>query len=237
MPDPPPPPPTVAGCRSVRRAGCSASTPTRCAAGPTRAGSRPHDARRASPVRPAGPRAPRRGTRRHGRARPAARPAWGPTPERLTRVYRRSYRAATRPRRPRRPAAGRRRRARGLPPATAGGWSTALVAYLDADPSTPSGAHDAEAEATTLVDDLARRLAAAGTSLTEAVALFVAARRPFLDRAGRARPAAGARSGAGWRPVRGRVGAARPAAAAVHRDPPGARRADRWTPRVVAARP
>jgi hypothetical protein len=31
-----------------------------------------------------------------------------------------------------------------------------------------------------LVDDLARRLAAAHVSLTEAVALFVAARRPFL---------------------------------------------------------
>ena len=37
-----------------------------------------------------------------------------------------------------------------------------------------------EAEATALVDDLARRLAASGTSLTEAVGLFVAARRPFL---------------------------------------------------------
>ena len=39
----------------------------------------------------------------------------------------------------------------------------------------------AEADAAALVDDLARRLAARGTSLTEAVALFVAARRPFLD--------------------------------------------------------
>ena len=37
-----------------------------------------------------------------------------------------------------------------------------------------------EAEAIALVDDLARRLAASGTSLTESVALFVAARRPFL---------------------------------------------------------
>ena len=32
-----------------------------------------------------------------------------------------------------------------------------------------------------IVDDLARRMAASGTSLTEAVGLFVAARRPFLN--------------------------------------------------------
>ena len=32
-----------------------------------------------------------------------------------------------------------------------------------------------------MVDDLARRLATSGMSLTEAVGLFVAARRPFLD--------------------------------------------------------
>jgi excisionase family DNA binding protein len=57
----------------------------------------------------------------------------------------------------------------------------ALVAHLDADVADEISRARAEAEATALVDDLARRLASAGTSLTEAVSLFVAARRPFLD--------------------------------------------------------
>jgi hypothetical protein len=56
----------------------------------------------------------------------------------------------------------------------------ALVAHLDADPSDGSARAAAEADATAIVDDLARRLARAGTSLTESVGLFVAARRPFL---------------------------------------------------------
>jgi hypothetical protein len=56
----------------------------------------------------------------------------------------------------------------------------ALVAHLDADPSDGAARSSAEARAATLVDDLARRMAASGTSLTEAVGLFVAARRPFL---------------------------------------------------------
>jgi excisionase family DNA binding protein len=56
----------------------------------------------------------------------------------------------------------------------------ALVAHLDADPSDDEGRAAAEAQATAVVDDLARRMSAAGTSLTEAVGLFVAARRPFL---------------------------------------------------------
>ena len=48
-------------------------------------------------------------------------------------------------------------------------------------PADATAAHAAEAEATALVDVLARRLArAASTSLTEAVSMFVAARRPFL---------------------------------------------------------
>jgi excisionase family DNA binding protein len=110
-------------------------------------------------------------------ARPPARPlaSMGATPERLQRVYRRSYatpapnqvdivddadRAAYR-------HDGRR-------------LVTALVAYLDADPVDAVGRTAAEADAASLVDDLARRLAASGTSLTESVALFVAARRPFL---------------------------------------------------------
>lgn len=57
----------------------------------------------------------------------------------------------------------------------------ALVAHLDADPSDAEVRSAAEAQATAVVDGLARRMAAAGTSLTEAVGLFVAARRPFLD--------------------------------------------------------
>jgi excisionase family DNA binding protein len=56
----------------------------------------------------------------------------------------------------------------------------ALIAHLDADPADADARDRSEAEATALVDDLAQRLAASGTSLTEAVGLFVAARRPFL---------------------------------------------------------
>jgi excisionase family DNA binding protein len=56
----------------------------------------------------------------------------------------------------------------------------ALVAHLDADPDDSSARDRSESDAAHLVDDLAARLAASGTSLTEAVGLFVAARRPFL---------------------------------------------------------
>jgi excisionase family DNA binding protein len=101
----------------------------------------------------------------------------GASPERLNRAYRRSYSAD--------PAANQvpaddfaarehyRRDGRLL--------VEALVAHLDADPADVVERARSEAEATALVDDLARRLATAGTSLTEAVGLFVAARRPFLD--------------------------------------------------------
>jgi excisionase family DNA binding protein len=57
----------------------------------------------------------------------------------------------------------------------------ALIAHLDAGAADAVERDRSESEAAALVDDLARRLAAAGTSLTEAVGLFVAARRPFLD--------------------------------------------------------
>ena len=56
----------------------------------------------------------------------------------------------------------------------------ALVAHLDADPSDSLARSAAEARAAALVDDLAHRMRTNGTSLTEAVGLFVAARRPFL---------------------------------------------------------
>lgn len=110
--------------------------------------------------------------------RPPARSlsSMGATPERLQRVYRQSYATA--------PAAAR------TEPVLVGDREAyrqdgrrlvaALVAYLDAAPLDAQGRLDAESEAAALVDDLARRMAASATSLTEVVALFVAARRPFL---------------------------------------------------------
>ena len=56
----------------------------------------------------------------------------------------------------------------------------AADAYLDADRPTSAARAAAEADATAIVDDLATRLAVGGTDLTGSVALFVAARRPFL---------------------------------------------------------
>lgn len=55
-----------------------------------------------------------------------------------------------------------------------------LVAFLDMDPGRHHERAGAEAEAVAIVDEQARRLAAAERSLTEAVALFVGARGPFL---------------------------------------------------------
>lgn len=129
--------------------------------------------------------------RRPGMGRRTTRPpsrsltSMGATPERLQRVYRQSYSAATAAAAttahgdtPRPPAvddverAAYRQDGRGL--------VTALVAYLDADPLDGAARSAAEVEAADLVDELARRLAASRTSLTEAVALFVASRRPFM---------------------------------------------------------
>ena len=56
-----------------------------------------------------------------------------------------------------------------------------LIANLDANANDDAGRAASESEATALIDELARRLAGSGTSLTEAVGLFVTARRPFLD--------------------------------------------------------
>ena len=111
--------------------------------------------------------------------RPGSRPlaSLGASPERLARAYRRSYTADTAAHRvPADDTAEReryRRDGRLL--------VEALVAHLDAADADTIARAQAEADATALVDDLARRLATAGTSLTEAVGLFVAARRPFLD--------------------------------------------------------
>ena len=129
--------------------------------------------------------------RRPGMGRRTTRPpsrsltSMGATPERLQRVYRQSYSAATSAAKasphgdgPRPPAvddverAAYRQDGRGL--------VTALVAYLDADPLDGAARSAAEADAAALVDELARRMAGSRTSLTEAVALFVASRRPFM---------------------------------------------------------
>jgi len=103
----------------------------------------------------------------------------GATPDRLSRAYRRSYRSE--------PREGSARNA--VPAADHEAFRTdgrglvaSLVAYLDAP--APAGRATAESAATQLTDDLARRLAAGGLSLTESVGLFVAARRPFLAELG-----------------------------------------------------
>ena len=101
----------------------------------------------------------------------------GASSESLTRAYQRSYRPGMPPQGfPTLDPAERERYRRG-----GRGLVEALVAHLDAPATDADARARAEAEATTLVDDLARRLAGAGMSLTEAVGLFVAARRPFLD--------------------------------------------------------
>jgi excisionase family DNA binding protein len=129
--------------------------------------------------------------RRPGTGRRSTRPpsrsltSLGATPERLQRAYRRSYIAAS-------SAAKSVARDGGLEQPVVGdadraayrqdgrGLVTALLAYLDADPLDGAAREAAEADAAALVDELARRLASSRTSLTEAVALFVAARRPFM---------------------------------------------------------
>jgi excisionase family DNA binding protein len=113
-------------------------------------------------------------TSRRTGARPLA--SLGATPERLTNAYRRSYEG---------PDGGARKTGVGAAEREAYREEgrrlvAALVGHLDAEPGDAAARARAEAEATALVDELARRLAARGTSLTEAVGLFVAARRPFL---------------------------------------------------------
>ena len=109
--------------------------------------------------------------------------ALGASPERLARAYRRHYAAgaasvsgagATA-----QDAASRdafRRDGRRL--------IETLIGYLDSDVRDVDGRERLEADARGIVDDQARRLADEGTSLTEAVAGFVAARQPFLDELG-----------------------------------------------------
>jgi excisionase family DNA binding protein len=114
--------------------------------------------------------------RHHGVGRPLA--SLGASPERLTRVYRQRYAADAVTAHPLAASLddddleAYRRDGRHL--------ITTLIDYLDADPDDAPLRDRLEAEATAVVDDHAGRLAATGTSLTEAVSLFVAARQPFL---------------------------------------------------------
>jgi len=101
----------------------------------------------------------------------------GASPERLTRAYRRSYTADSTARDV--PADDEHEREHYRQDGRL--LVEALAAHLDAGADDPAERDRSEAAATALVDDLARRLAASGMSLTEAVGLFVAARRPFLD--------------------------------------------------------
>jgi excisionase family DNA binding protein len=112
-----------------------------------------------------------------GRRRPLA--TLGATTDRVSRAYRRSYSADGADGGARDSVRASDREAfrtdgRGL--------VTSLLAYLDA--VEPSDRAAAETAASGLVDDLARRLARGGLSLTESVGLFVAARRPFLAELG-----------------------------------------------------
>lgn len=104
----------------------------------------------------------------------------GGTPQRLTAAYRRTYRTtrATAP-----------DPVRAVPEDDRAAWRdsgrelvASLVRHLDAEDADARGA--ALAEASALAEDLGRRLAGSGSSLTDAVALFVAARRPFLAELG-----------------------------------------------------
>lgn len=117
----------------------------------------------------------------------AARAATGPaslggiggTPERLTAAYRRNYQRA-----------GHGARIAEAVPATdhgsyretGRGLVAALVLHLDA--GDPGDRDAALAEASRLAHGLGVRLHGSGISLTEAVSLFVTARRPFLAEIG-----------------------------------------------------
>jgi excisionase family DNA binding protein len=100
----------------------------------------------------------------------------GATPDRLARAYRRSYRAEAAERRvlERSERDAFRQDGRRL--------VEVLLAHLDA--TDEKTRERTEADAGAIVDELARRLAASGRSLTESVEAFVAARGPFLQELG-----------------------------------------------------
>jgi hypothetical protein len=103
----------------------------------------------------------------------------GASPERLARVYRRHYASEPRSLDGGAPSASdeARREAFRLEGRRLIGI---LIDFLDADPGDEGTRNRLEREARSIVDDQARRLAAADTALTEAVSGFVASRQPFL---------------------------------------------------------
>jgi excisionase family DNA binding protein len=120
--------------------------------------------------------------RRQTATRPLA--SLGATPERLRRAYRRRYDAgATGPSLDLAPGAPRDDAEREAYRRDGRRLVETMVAYLDAGAADPPRRERIEAEANAIVDDLAQRLAA-GATMTEAVALFVAARQPFLTEIG-----------------------------------------------------
>lgn len=112
-----------------------------------------------------------------GRSGSVVRPlaTLGASPERLRRAYRRHYAVAA----PASPAGPRDDGERETYRRAGQRLVDALVAYLDARDDEVERDR-AEALADAIVVDHASRLATAGSSLTESVALFVGARRPFL---------------------------------------------------------
>lgn len=104
----------------------------------------------------------------------------GAGPERLTLAYRRQYAGQRDAGRALDLDATERERYRG----DGRRLVAALLAYLDADPGDVGGRTAAEAAARVVVEDMAGRMAQAGTSLTDAVGLFVAARGPLLAQLG-----------------------------------------------------
>ncbi len=114
--------------------------------------------------------------RRRGVGRPLA--SMGASPERLNRVYRRHYAAdasaglqVSSPRDVADREAYRQDGRRLI---------AALIDFLDSDANAAPTRELLEDEARAIVDDQAIRMAAAGSSLTEAVSSFVAGRQPFL---------------------------------------------------------
>ncbi|MBA2299413.1 MAG: helix-turn-helix domain-containing protein [Chloroflexi bacterium] len=117
--------------------------------------------------------------RRRGVGRPLA--SLGASPERMNRVYRRHYAAdaaavAAGPG----PAPPRDELEREAYRQDGRRLIAALIDFLDSDAEDGPTRDRLEGEARAIVDDQAVRLAAAGSSLTEAVSLFVASRQPFL---------------------------------------------------------
>ncbi|MGZ8514824.1 MAG: MerR family transcriptional regulator [Candidatus Limnocylindrales bacterium] len=111
-----------------------------------------------------------------GRREAPAAASLGASRERLTRAYQRSYAGRDQARRAAVGNAGDRDRYR-----QAGRQLVeALIAHLEADRADDAARDQAEATAMALVDTFATHLQASGMNLTGVVALFIAARRPFM---------------------------------------------------------